>query len=183
MLNEPEPTPIAGVMVAECVPFCDDRGAFARLYCAETFGHRDRLIVQINHSLTRSAGALRGLHFQHPPHAEGKWVRCLKGRVFDVAVDLRQGSPTFLQHVSVELSRKGMNAIYIPEGCAHGFQTLEADCELLYLHTAAYAPGHEGGLRWDDVMLGSAWPLPVAEISVRDAAHSLLTDEFQGIKI
>lgn len=183
MFEEPRWTPIAGVAVIESRPFRDDRGAFARLFCDNALHpvHAARPIVQINHSLTRQAGALRGLHYQEPPHAEGKWVRCLAGRVWDVAVDLRAGSPTFLQHFGVELSREAMNAIFIPEGCAHGFQTLEPDCELLYLHTAHYEPRAEAGLRWDDPRLAIDWPLPVAEISARDRAHPLLRPDFEGI--
>ena len=183
MFAEPRWAPIAGVSVIEGRPFRDERGAFGRLFCDEALRpvNAGREIVQINHSLTRKAGALRGLHYQKPPHAEGKWVRCLAGRVWDIAVDLRAGSPTFLRHFGVELSREAMNMIFIPEGCAHGFQTLEPDCELLYLHTARYKPGAEGGLRWDDPKLAIDWPLPVSELSARDRAHPLLPSDFEGL--
>ena len=178
-----EPTPLAGVFESQTDARRDDRGRFARLFCAEALAaaHQGRPIVQINHSLTRAAGAIRGLHYQHPPAAEGKWVRCLKGRVFDVAVDLRRGSPTFLRWHGVELDGARMNAVFIPEGCAHGFQVLQADSELLYLHTAAYTPALEGAVRFDDPRVGVAWPRKVTEISERDRSHPLLDDRFEGI--
>jgi len=183
MLEQPQSTALAGVYTTRTRSAGDERGRLDRLFCAETLApaHAARPIVQINQSITRQAGALRGLHFQFPPHAEAKWVRCLRGRVFDVAVDLRRGSPTFLQHVAVELSAEALNAILIPEGCAHGFQALEPGSELLYLHTAPYAPADEGGLRWDDPRLAIAWPLPVSDISERDRNHPLLTAGFEGI--
>jgi dTDP-4-dehydrorhamnose 3,5-epimerase len=142
-----------------------------------------RQIVQINHSLTRRVGALRGLHFQLPPQADAKWVRCLRGRVWDVAVDLRRGSPTFLRWHATELSAAAMNAVFLAEGFAHGFQVLEADSELLYLHTAAYAPDHEGGIRWDDPRIGVQWPNDVTEISQRDRSHPLLDQSVEGVSL
>ena len=135
-------------------------------------------VVQVNHSLTRVAGAVRGLHFQRPPRAEAKLVRCLKGCVLDVAVDLRAGSPTYLNWHAVELSALNRLALFVPRGFAHGFQTLTADCELLYLHDEFYSPEHEGGLRHDDPALAIAWPLPVADLSARDAAHPLVSAGF-----
>ena len=161
----------------------DSRGRFARLFCRGELAeaHGGRAIVQINHSITRKVGAIRGLHFQYPPAAEAKWVRCLAGRVFDVAVDLRQGSKTFLRWHAVELSPEKANALFIPEGCAHGFQVLEPDSTLLYLHTAAYAPEHEGAVRWDDPRIGIDWPLPVTELSKRDGNHPRLAEDFKGI--
>jgi dTDP-4-dehydrorhamnose 3,5-epimerase len=176
-------TQLSGVYEAKASPFADSRGAFARLFCQTELAkaNQGRMIVQINHSRTHSIGALRGLHFQHSPHAEAKWVRCLHGRVYDVALDLRAGSTTFLQWHAVELSARTMNAVFIPEGCAHGFQVLEPDSELLYLHTATYAPGSEGGVRWDDPRPAIGWPLPVTDISARDNSHPLLTDEFAGL--
>lgn len=177
------PTRIRGVHVVETTPFVDQRGSFARLFCAgelaEAIGRRH--IVQINHSCTGVVGAVRGLHFQHAPHAEMKLVRCMKGRVWDVAVDLRAGSPTFLQWHAEELAPGNGRMLVIPEGCAHGFQVLERDSELLYLHTAFYTPSAEGGVRFDDPLIGIAWPLPVAELSGRDRAHSLLNADFRGL--
>lgn len=176
-------TPLSGVFVVETTPHTDTRGAFARLYCerelADIIG--DRHIVQINHSRTHAVGAVRGLHYQVPPHAEMKLVRCLKGRVWDVAIDLRAGSPTFLQWHAEVLVAGDARMLVIPEGCAHGFQALEADSELLYLHTTYYAPAAEAGLRCDDPRLGIAWPLAVTDLSERDRRHPLLTPDFAGI--
>jgi dTDP-4-dehydrorhamnose 3,5-epimerase len=180
-----DPTPIAGVFEAQTDVRSDPRGRFARLFCQSDLeaAHRARPIVQINHSITRTVGAIRGLHFQNSPAAEGKWVRCLRGRVFDVAVDLRRGSPTFLRWHAVALDSTRMNAIFIPEGCAHGFQVLEPESELLYLHTAPYTPAIEGGVRFDDSSVGIVWPLPVTDVSDRDRSHPLLDDRFGGLTV
>ncbi len=176
--------PIPGAYEVKSRIFRDHRGEFARLFCAKELAEiqGDRPIVQINHSLTRAVGAVRGLHFQHPPAAEAKWVRCLSGRVFDVMVDLRRGSPTFLSWHAVELSAAAANAVFIPEGCAHGFQVLQPESMLLYLHSAPYAPEHEGGVRWDDPRIGIDWPMPVKDISERDRNHPLLAVDFEGIE-
>lgn len=178
-------TAVKGAVTATSHPFHDDRGRFARLFDRDLLisVHADRPIVQVNHSLTRQVGALRGMHFQGMPHLEAKWVRCIKGRVFDVAVDLRFGSPSFLKHAVVELSAEAANMFFIPEGCAHGFQVIEPDSELLYLHTAPYFPGAEGGVRWDDPLLAIDWPLSPTDISKRDLSHPLLTEEFKGLNI
>lgn len=176
-------TPLDGVVVVETDPFADHRGAFARLLCArdleEVIG--DRQIVQINHSLTRRVGAVRGLHYQRPPHAEMKFVRCLRGRVWDVAVDLREGSPTFLHWTAAELSAENRHMLCLPEGCAHGFQVLEPDSELLYLHTAYYEPAAEAGVRVDDARLSIRWPLPIDDLSSRDSSLPSLDIDFTGI--
>jgi dTDP-4-dehydrorhamnose 3,5-epimerase len=126
-------------------------------------------------------GAVRGLHFQHAPHAEMKLVRCLKGKVWDVAVDLRPHSPSYKRWYAQELSPQSAHMMVIPEGFAHGFQVLEAGSELLYLHTAFYKPGSEEGLRHDDPELGIAWPLPVTDISARDSSRAYLDNTFRGI--
>ncbi len=177
-------TAIPGVMVVETGRHTDHRGSFSRLYCerelAPTLGNRR--IVQINHSRTSAVGAIRGMHFQRPPHAEMKLVRCLKGRVWDVAVDLRASSPTFLNWHAEELTPENTRMLVIPEGCAHGFQVMEPDSELLYLHTAFYTPNAEGGIRHDDPRVGIAWPLRVTDISLRDAAHPLICPDFHGIE-
>jgi len=145
-------TPIDGVALVETVRFRDHRGAFARLFCENALAGLldERHIVQINHSRTAQAGAVRGMHFQHAPHAEMKMVRCLKGRVWDVAVDLRKQSATFLHWYGVELSADNDRMMVIPEGCAHVFQALEPESELLYLHTAAYAPDADAVCRPTD---------------------------------
>jgi dTDP-4-dehydrorhamnose 3,5-epimerase len=176
------PTPIAGVYEALSTPARDHRGQFARLFCVEAQSEAHAgTIKQINHSLTCSVGAVRGLHFQYPPKAEAKWVRCLRGRVFDIAVDLRRGSATFLAWHATELDAERMNALIIPEGCAHGFQVLVPDSELLYLHTESYSPAHEGGVRYDDPRLAIRWPLPVTDLSERDLNHPLIDSKFPGI--
>jgi len=177
------PTRLAGVFVVETTSHRDARGAFARLYCERELAAviADRHIVQINHSRTLAVGAVRGLHYQLAPHAEMKLVRCIRGRVWDVAVDLRAESPTFLQWHAVELTPGNARMLIVPEGCAHGFQVLEADSELVYLHTASYVPEWEAGARWDDPRLGIAWPLPVTDVSERDRRHPCLTPEFSGI--
>lgn len=178
-----EPLPLAGLWCAGTTAAQDHRGAFARLFCAEALAPvlGRRQVVQINQSRTRQPGAVRGLHFQRAPHAELKLVRCLRGRVWDVVVDLRAGSPTLLHWHATELSADNARMLVIPEGFAHGFQALEPDSELLYLHTAAYAPQAEGGLRCDDPLLAIRWPLPVADLSARDRQHPLLTPQFPGL--
>lgn len=179
-----ETTPIAGVHRVRQPYAVDARGAFARLYCEHALAALlgERRIVQINGSLTREAGTVRGLHFQHAPHAEMKFVRCLRGRAWDVAVDLRAGSPTLLRwHAEVISAHDGL-MLALPEGVAHGFQALEADTELLYLHTAAYEPLSEGGVHCQDPRLGIDWPLPVRGLSPRDQAHALIAPDFAGVK-
>jgi len=176
-------TPIEGVRLIQRHPAGDERGYLERLFCgADLRVTMDgRRIVQINHTFTAKAGTVRGLHFQYPPYAEMKLVSCLRGTVFDVAVDLRQGSPTFLRWHAETLSADNHRTLVIPEGIAHGFQALSDDCELLYLHTAAYQPDAESGLNAIDPCLAIAWPLPVGERSSRDQSHSLLADDFAGI--
>ncbi|MHB8253078.1 MAG: dTDP-4-dehydrorhamnose 3,5-epimerase [Acidiferrobacter sp.] len=176
-------TAIDGVRIVESTDFQDERGAFSRLFCARELEPvlGDRHCVQINQSLTRKVGAIRGMHYQKPPQAEMKIVCCLKGRVFDVAVDLRQGSPTFLQWVSVDLSPQKRHALILPEGCAHGFQVLDANSELLYLHTAYYTPACEGAVHFSDPMVDIRWPLPPADLSNRDQNHPFLTEQFSGL--
>ncbi len=177
------PTAIEGVQVIERQPLGDERGWFARLFCDQELGPvlGGRRIRQINRSLTAQRGALRGLHFQHPPSAELKIVSCLRGEVFDVAVDLRAGSPTFLQWHGEVLSADNHRSLLIPEGCAHGFQTLAEDCELLYLHTAPYDAEREGGFDALDAAIGIDWPLPVTQRSPRDQGLPPVTPDFEGI--
>lgn len=179
------PTSLAGVEVVDTQPFADERGAFARFYCESDLQALigARRIVQINHSRTAAVGAVRGMHYQQPPHAEMKFVRCIRGRIWDVAVDLRAGSATFLQWHAEELTPANGRMLAIPEGCAHGFQVMEPDSELLYLHTAFYTPAAERGVRFDDPRLAIAWPLPVAGMSERDRRHDLLGPDFSGIAL
>lgn len=176
-------TPLAGLFEVETAPVGDARGRFTRVFCdGELAAIRPGLhIAQANLSETARRGSVRGLHFQHAPAAEAKLVRCLRGRIFDVAVDLRRGSPTLLRWHGVELSADNQRQLFIPEGFAHGFQALEDGVELLYLHTAAWSPAHEAGLRHDDPRLGIAWPLPPDHLSPRDAGFPLLDENFAGV--
>lgn len=179
------PTKLADAFLIELDAFSDDRGWFARAFCKKEFeqiGHQKEW-VQINHSMSRDKGTIRGMHFQHPPHNEAKLVRCIAGKVFDVMVDIRRGSPTFLQWTAAELSAENRRMLYIPEGFAHGFQTLTDDIELIYHHSAYYTPEAEGGLRFDDPALGIKWPLPPGNISAKDLGRTFLTDEFEGLDV
>jgi dTDP-4-dehydrorhamnose 3,5-epimerase len=179
----PRSTAVRGVVVIEMNPFTDNRGAFTRLFCAaeleDVIGARR--IVQINHSRTNAVAAVRGLHYQRPPHAEMKLITCLNGRVWDIALDLRAGSRTFLQWHAEELTPSNSRMIVIPEGCAHGFQVLEPGSELLYFHTAFYNSESEGGVRPTDPRLEIPWPLSISDLSQRDRNHPLLTDDFVGL--
>lgn len=156
-----------------------------RAFCDQTLEEslEGRVIRQINHSRTSAVGALRGLHYQIRPYAEMKMIRCIRGAVYDVAVDIRADSQTFLQHYAMTLSANNHYMMIIPEGFAHGFQSLEANSELLYIHTAPYAKDYEEGLRFDDPALEIEWPLPVSDISARDLAHPVTTPNFSGIEI
>ena len=178
-------TTIPGLVVAESTPRIDERGSFTRLYCQEELSEiiGTRQIVQINHSHTKAVGAVRGLHYQRVPNAEMKLVRCVKGRVWDVALDLRAGSPTFLKWHAEELSETNARMMVIPEGFAHGFQVLEEDSELLYLHTAFYSPEDESGVRPMDPGLSIDWPLAIEDLSERDRNHPLLNSEFTGLAV
>ncbi|MEA1051628.1 dTDP-4-dehydrorhamnose 3,5-epimerase family protein [Lamprobacter modestohalophilus] len=181
----PHATPIADLVLLERHPLGDARGFLERLYCQDELRPLlgERRIVQINRTLTAQAGTVRGLHFQHPPHAELKGVTCLRGAIFDVAVDLRQGSPTFLHWHAERLGGDQPRTLVIPEGFAHGFQTLTDDCELLYLHTAAYCPEAEAGLNALDPRLAIAWPQPITARSARDTQHAELTAAFTGLTL
>lgn len=178
-------TQLADLLIVERMCRGDDRGYLSRFFCAEELyaaGFRDP-IVQINQTLTKSTGAVRGMHFQLPPAAEDKFVSCLRGSIFDVAVDLRRNSPTFLRWHGEILSADNLKSLFIPKGFAHGFQTLESNCELLYLHTAAYRPDLEGALNFADPALAISWPLPVTDISPRDRDHAHISTDFNGIDI
>ena len=177
--------PLDGLKLIERKRLSDGRGFLSRLFCSDELGFAgwQRPIAQINHTYTSQSGTVRGLHYQTPPHAEMKLVSCIRGKVWDVAVDLRSNSPTFMQWHSQTLSEDNGHALIIPEGFAHGFQSLINDCELLYIHTAIYDPQTEAGLRFNDEHLAITWPLQVSEISARDQAHPLLKLNFNGIKL
>ncbi len=170
-------TPLDGVLFVELEPKLDERGFFARIWCENELGDYglDAKIAQVSLSYNRRRGTLRGLHYRVAPHAESKIVRCIRGAMYDVAVDLRPESPSYLQWVGVELTSDNRKSIYIPEGCAHGFQTLEDDTEVLYLLSQHYAPDAERGLRWDDRAIGIAWPhVDTRIMSERDRNWPLL---------
>lgn len=156
----------------------DERGFFARLYCAREFSAQglDFRPVQVNDSYSVLKGTVRGLHFQRPPMAEAKLIRCLRGAIFDVIVDLRPGSASYGHWATLTLGAEDRTMIYVPAGFAHGFQTLEPQTELIYFHSEFHAPGAEGGLAHDDPTLSIPWPLPVAALSARDAAFPQLAD-------
>lgn len=179
-----EATALPGLMRVLRHPIGDHRGYLERLFCTHDWLDvmQGRAIAQINHTLTSRAGSVRGLHFQRSPHAEMKIVTCLRGAVFDVAVDLRVGSPTYLNWHAERLTAENHRWLVIPEGFAHGFQTLTEDCEMLYLHSVAYAPSSEDGLDATDPRLAIRWPLPIVERSPRDEGHRRLTAEFQGLQ-
>lgn len=172
------PLALNGAYEVLLAPRRDPRGLFARIYCAAEFGEHglNSNWPQMNMSVTIGAGTVRGLHFQREPSAEVKLVRCLRGRALDVIVDLRAGSRTYGQHLALELNADSRNAIYIPKGFAHGFQTLEEEVELQYLHSTPYAPGHEGGINPKDASLAIAWPLAIHQLSERDMALPPLSE-------
>jgi len=177
------PTPLAGSYEITLKPREDNRGWFARFFCKDEFqqiGHTKEC-VQMNQSHTNKKGAVRGMHYQHPPHGEIKLVRCISGAVLDVIVDLREGSQTFLQWFATELAASKKNMLYIPAGFAHGFQTLTEDCELIYLHSEYYVPGSEGGIKYNDPTININWPLSVTELSERDSNLQNINNNFKGI--
>lgn len=177
--------PLQDAYIIDPNPYEDHRGKFSRLFCQEELkkvGHYKQ-IVQINHSLTKEKGTVRGMHYQKPPKAEIKMVQCLKGEVFDVIVDLRKDSPTFLKWHGEILSPKNSKIMYIPEGFAHGFQVLESDSELLYFHTEFYSPLHEAGIKYNDPKININWLLEPVNISEKDQCYQLITSEFKGVVI
>lgn len=176
-------TPISGLYLIKRTPIGDSRGMFERMFCQNALEPLldGRTVKQINHTVTKNQGVIRGLHFQFHPYSECKIVSCIKGKVWDVALDLRKGSPTFMMHFSVVLSDENFCSLYIPEGIAHGFQTQTVDCEMLYFHTASHNPNSEGGVNALDPLLGIKWPLKVSGRSDRDANHPMMAESFLGI--
>lgn len=176
---------LAGLKVIERCLLEDARGSLSRFFSADAFremGFTDP-INQINLTVTKRMGTVRGLHFQHPPHAEIKVVSCLRGRIFDVGVDLRRDSPTFLQWRGAILSGENHTSLLVPHGFAHGFQTLEPDCELLYLHSAPHTPEAEDGLHPMDPALAISWPLEIAELSEKDRGRAFIARDYLGISL
>lgn len=167
------PSALPDVVIVDVEGHVDTRGVFARTFCEEEFAAAGlpTRFVQSSVSFNTRRGTLRGLHFQAPPRPEGKVVRCTRGAIHDVAVDLRPSSATFLRWIGVELTADNRRALYIPPGCAHGFQTLTDDSEVLYLMTEFYAPEMARGVRWDDPMFGVKWPIADPTLSERDASY------------
>jgi dTDP-4-dehydrorhamnose 3,5-epimerase len=176
--------PLAGAYIIKPNKHVDSRGSFSRVFCKEELSDIfDGDIAQINHSITSKKGSVRGFHFQYSPNTEIKMVKCIKGSVFDVIVDIRENSTTFLQYFGTVLSAENMNMMYIPKGFAHGFQTLEDDVELLYLHSELYTPDKEGALNVLDPKLEIDWPLPFSDLSERDKNHPIIQKDFKGISV
>lgn len=180
-----ESSAICGVYKIQSSAHTDNRGCFSRLYCSEELNPllNDLPIVQVNLSTSFKKGTLRGLHYQNSPHAEFKLVRCINGRILDVVVDLRCNSKTYLQHVTAELCPEQNSMMLIAPGCAHGFQALTDNAQLLYMHTATYQPAAEAGVRFNDPLLNIDWPLPARCISDRDLRFAYLDNKFEGIRI
>jgi dTDP-4-dehydrorhamnose 3,5-epimerase len=174
-------TTVAGVTIIDLEPHRDHRGFFARSFCADEFASHGLIaeVAQTNLCFNNTRGTLRGLHRQVPPHAEGKLVRCVRGAIADVAVDVRPESPTFGKHVMVELSADNRRALFLPPYVAHGFQTLEDNTDVLYQVSGPYEPDGEQGFRCDDPQFGIKWPLPVTVISEKDASCPYLDDELE----
>jgi dTDP-4-dehydrorhamnose 3,5-epimerase len=176
-------TPLPGAYVIELDKHEDERGFFARSWCAREFTAKglDPHLVQCNVSFNKLKGTLRGLHYQVPPHAEAKLVRCTKGSLFDVIVDLRKASPTFLKWFAIELTAANHRMIYIPNLFAHGFQTLEDDTEIFYQMSEFYEPAASKGLRWNDPRLGINWQDADRTMSQKDQAYPNLEVSFVGL--
>lgn len=177
-------TPLKGAYVIELERLIDSRGFFARTFCRKQFEAHgiNPDIAQTNVALNRLKGTIRGMHFQYPPRAESKVVRCTRGAILDIIVDLRPESRTYLQHFCIELSQDNYRALYVPERFAHGYQTLEDHTEATYQMGEYYAPGSGGGLRYDDVALGLKWPIPMSVISEQDAAWPLFETQRVGLE-
>lgn len=175
-------TKFEGVFVVSLEPLIDKRGFFARTYCKKEFDkiNHEGEFVQINHSYNKHKGTIRGMHFQSPPFQEVKLIRCISGSVFDVIVDLRQKSPTFLQYFSIKLSAENKKMIYVPKNFAHGFQTLSENSELIYHHTEFYNPKTDSGIRFDDPKLNINWPLEPKMISEKDYSYKFMKTNFKG---
>lgn len=178
-------TSIADLKIIQRHFVADHRGYFERLFCSSDldsiFGLRT--IKQINHSQTKSVGTIRGMHFQYPPFAETKIVSCIKGRIFDVAIDIRKGSTTYLQWFGLELDDSSGKSLFIPEGFAHGFQSLEPSCEILYFVSAPYCKSSESGINALDPRISVNWPIHISERSEKDSTHPMLEDFFPGVDL
>jgi dTDP-4-dehydrorhamnose 3,5-epimerase len=177
------PAEIKGLFAIRVKKLEDERGLFARTFCKNEFRQIgfEKEFVQFNHSFNKHKGTVRGMHFQNAPYSETKLIRCIQGSVYDVAVDLRKGSPTFLQHFGIELSAENMLSILIPEGFAHGFQTLQDNSALIYHHTQYYTPGADAGFCFNDPALAINWKLPAVMLSSKDKSYKPIDNNFKGI--
>jgi dTDP-4-dehydrorhamnose 3,5-epimerase len=177
-----KPTGLKGSFTIEVKPFVDERGFFTRIFCEnefETHGLKKE-VVQANQSFTKGIGSIRGLHMQLPPHAETKVIKCISGKVFDVIVDVRRNSPTFLKWFGAELSAKNKLMMYVPEGFAHGFQTLTEEAEIIYFVSQFYHKPSERTIRFDEPRVNIKWPLPLNHISEKDKQANFLEGDFPG---
>ncbi|MCX7724119.1 MAG: dTDP-4-dehydrorhamnose 3,5-epimerase family protein [Thermodesulfovibrio sp.] len=176
--------PLEGLKIIRWIPFEDKRGIFQKLFCGNSFKEFGWLkpIMQVNLSLNRKKGTVRGMHYQRPPYIEMKLIICLRGAIWDVALDLRKGSSSFLKWHAVELSENQPQGLLIPEGFAHGFQTLTDNVEILYIHSAPYMPEYEGGINPLDPRINIKWPLKIIEISDRDKGFPFIDDNFTGLE-
>jgi len=178
--------PLKDACVIEPEPFKDSRGIFLRVFRKRELTAISQCedVVQVNHFVTEKPGTLRGMHFQKPPKAEAKYVKCIKSAVYDVIVDIHKGSSTFLKWHGETLTSDNMRMIYVPKGLfAHGYQILEPSSEVLYFTTEFYSPEYEDGFRYDDPLVQIKWPLAVTELSVRDKTFPLLPNDFQGVEL
>jgi len=176
-------SPIKDLYIIKLKSSNDERGFFARTFCKKQFSNIgfNKEFVQFNHSFNKLKGTIRGMHYQKPPFSETKLIRCIQGSIYDVAIDLRKGSSTYLKSFGIELSSDNMICILIPEGFAHGFQTLVDDTALIYHHTNYYTPNTEGGVKFDDKILNIKWPLPPYNISSKDSSYSYINENFKPI--
>ena len=178
-------TKLKGAYIIELEKFVDERGFFAREFCKneyEKLGLANN-IVQINVSYNKHKGTLRGMHYQLTPKAEDKIIRCIKGSIYDVIVDIRANSETFGEWVGIELSSENRKMIFVPKGFAHGFQTIEENSEVHYFHTEFYSPECEKGIRCNDPKIGIKWPLSITEISKRDESYPLISEKFKSVNL
>lgn len=178
-------TPLHGLYVIEHKKLRDERGLFARTFCKHEFlqiGFTKEL-VQFNHSFNVKKGTIRGMHYQNQPFSECKLIRCVQGKVFDIAIDIRKNSPTYLRHFGIELSQENMLSIFIPEGFAHGFQTLEHNTSLIYHHSEYYTPQADAGIRHNDPEINIYWPLSAENLSEKDKSYPLIDEKFEGIQV
>jgi len=178
-------TPLEGLKIVQRRVKEDSRGFLSRIYCANEFaGHGfNKSVSQVNQTLTYKKASVRGLHYQLMPHTEIKLVSCVKGEIFDIAVDVRKGSPTFLNWHSEVLSEKNQRSMLIPEGFAHGFQTLADNCELIYLHSSSYEKDSEAALNINDPRLAITLPLSISDLSKRDRSHRYIDNNFDGVSL